>query len=308
MRPAAHLLILAGAFALQGCAAAILPIAAAGFIGKRQIDAAKRTRMAESSVDAERMKTGKVSAKPIVTVGGAEPDVYAARPGVLPIPGNNEYGILTARTLPAPSRHPFLNFSQYALAQAQRRDQGLGVQSAVLVEKVSLAAPETVACGAKPLAVIVDLDAAPVAAQNDESLTRPLGSLLEDIRDAGLRLIWISGRAQVEVASTLDPLRQGVNPAIKAEDLISLQQKGNLRKQERRWNLAQYYCIVAIAGDEKNDFDELFGYLRNPDYAVGLGKFWNRGWFVVPHPVSVAAPEIEAPDIRDLTPELEEPE
>ncbi len=309
MRFAAMPLLLAGALALQGCAAALLPVAAAGFIGKRQIDAAKRARMAEASVDAERLKTG----KPIVTVGGAEPDVYAAQPGVLPIPGNNEFVRLTARALPTPSRHPFLNFSQYALAQAKRRDEGLGVQSAVLVEKVSLAAPETVACGAKPLAVIVDLDAAPVAAQNDESLTRPLGSLFEDMRDAGLRLIWISGKAQGELASTLDPLRQGANPAIKAEDLISLQQKSDLRKQERRWNLAQYYCIVAVAGDEKSDFDELFSYLRNPDYAASLGKFWNRGWFVVPHPVSVAAPEIEdfrieEPATEDSTPELEKSE
>ncbi len=306
MRPTALVLILAGALALQGCAAALLPVAAASLISKRQIDAAKRARRAEAGVVLD-TQTGKPKGDPIVTVGSAEPDVYAARPGVLPIPGNNEYGILTSRTLPSPSRHPFQDFSQYALAQAQRRDQGLGVQSAVLVEKVSLTKPETVACGAKPLAVIVDLDAAPVAAQNEESLTRPLGSLLEDIRDAGLRLIWISGRRQAEVTSTLDPLRQGANPAIKAEDLISLQEQGKLRKQERRWNLAQYYCIVAVAGDEKKDFDELFEYLRNPDYAVSLGKFWNRGWFVVPHPVSVAAPEIEDPAIRDLTPEMEEP-
>ena len=139
--------------------------------------------------------------------------------------------------------------------------------------------------------------------QSNDSLTRPLGSLFEDIRDAGLRLIWISGRRQTDVATTLDPLRQGTNPALKDEDLISLQEQSGLRKQERRWNLAQYYCIVAVAGDENSDFDELFDYLRNPDYAVGLGKFWNRGWFKVPNPVSVAAPEIE-----DITQELEEPE
>ncbi len=304
MRVALPLLI-AGALALQGCAAALLPVAAAGLIGKKQLDAAKRTRRAEAGVNLDTQKAG----DPIVTVGGAEmaeTDAYAARPGVLPIPGNDEFALLHSRNLPAPSRHPFLNFTQYALAQAQRRDQGLGVQSAVLVEQVSLATPETVACAAKPLAVIVDLDAALLPASDTagaEGLTRPLGSLLEDIRDAGLRMIWISGREQSDVAGTLDPLRQGANPAIKAEDLISLQEKNGLRKQERRWNLAQYYCIAAVAGDEKSDFDELFDYLRNPDYAISLGKFWNRGWFVVPHPGSVAAPEIE-----DITQILEEPE
>jgi hypothetical protein len=299
MRTAALPILLAAALMLQGCAAALLPVAAAGLIGKKQLDAAKRTRRAEASVNLGTQK----SADPIVTVGGPEMDVFEARPGVLPIPGNDEFAVLNSRNLPAPSRHPFLNFTQYALAQAQRRDQGLGVQSAVLVEQVSLATPETVACGAKPLAVIVDLDAAPVSSPNAEGLTRPLGSLLEDMRDAGLRMIWISGRGQSDVAGTLDPLRQGANPAIKAEDLISLQEKNGLRKQERRWNLAQYYCITAVAGDEKSDFDELFDYLRNPDYAISLGKFWNRGWFVVPHPGSVAAPEIE-----DITQALEEAE
>jgi hypothetical protein len=303
VRAGAVLLVLAGALSLQGCAAALLPVAAAGLIGKHQIDAAARTRRAEADVQLPGGEPGQSPSQPVVTVGGAEPDKYAARPGVLPIPGNNEYAILTARSMPSPSRHPFLNFSSYALAQAQRRDQGLAVQSAVLVQKVSLANPETVACGAKPLAVIIDLDAAQPAVQSTESLTRPLGSLLEDMRDAGLRLIWISGRGQAEVASTLDPLRQGDNPAIKAEDLISLQEQGRLRKQERRWNLAGYYCIAAVAGDQNSDFDELFDYLRNPDYAISLGKFWNRGWFVVPHPASVAAPEIE-----DLTRILEEPE
>lgn len=299
MRRIAAIGLLVSALSLSGCAAVLLPVAAAGLIGKNRIDAVTRTRRAEASLDANTQK----NTKPIVTVSSAEPDARAVRPVAAAITGNEEFAVLTGRNLPAPVRHPFLNFSQYALAQASRRDQGLGVQSVILVEQVSLGAPETVTCGAKPLAVIVDLDASATTVSSSDSLTRPLGSLLEDIRDAGLRLIWISGVSQAEVTSTLDPLRQGTNPAIKSEDLISLQEQGGLRKQERRWNLAQYYCIIAVAGDEKSDFDELFNYLRNPDYAVSLGKYWEHGWFIVPHPVSVAAPEIQ-----DITQELEMPE
>jgi hypothetical protein len=299
MRLSALLILAVGTLPLQACAVALLPIAAAGVIGKNRIDAAKRARRAEAGMELPAINKG----PPIVTVGGPDINVQSARPGILPIPGNDEFAILNASALPAPSRHPYLNFSQYALAQAERRDQGLGVQSKVLVEQVSLMQPETVECQAKPLAAIIDLDAGVVTANSDESLTRPLGSLFEEMRDAGIRLIWISGRRQSEVASTLDPLRQGVNPAIKAEDLISLQEKSGLRKQERRWNLAQYYCIAAVAGDQKSDFDELFDYVRNPAYAVSLDKFWNQGWFLVPHPTSVAAPEIE-----DLTLNQEEPE
>jgi hypothetical protein len=299
MRLLAFIILAASALSLQACAVALLPIAAAGVIGKTRVDAAKRARRAEAGMELPQKNKG----TPVVTVSGPDLVLRSMRPGVLEIPGNDEFAILTARALPAPSRHPYLNFSQFALAQAARRDQGLGVRSAVLVEQVSLMQPETVACQAKPLAVMIDLDAGTAPVQDEESLTRPLGSLFEEMRDAGIRLIWISGRRQSEVASTIDPLRQGVNPAIKAEDLISLQEKSGLRKQERRWNLAQYYCIAAVAGDQKNDFDELFDYVRNPAYAESLDKFWNQGWFLVPHPASVAAPEIE-----DLNDNQEEPE
>jgi predicted HAD superfamily phosphohydrolase YqeG len=299
MRFVAALLMLSGALALQGCVAAIIPVAAVGLLGKTQVDAAKRTRKAEYEVDTDRKKRG----KPTVTVGGPPAQEKAVTSGVLIIPGNDEFAILDARSLPTPSRHPYLKFAEFALSQAQRRDEGLGVPSAVLTEQVSLVTPQSVPCQTKPLAVMIDLDAAPIQAVPSEGLTRPLGSLFEDMRNAGIRLIWVSGRREIDVDSTLDPLRQGINPAIKPEDLISLQEGSGMRKQERRWNLAQYYCIVAVAGDQKSDFDELFEYLRNPEYAVSLDKYWDNGWFMVPHPTSVAAPEIE-----DTTPQTEETE
>jgi hypothetical protein len=43
-------LLLGAAFTLQGCVAALLPIAAAGVIGKKEVDKAKaRTRAAEKN-------------------------------------------------------------------------------------------------------------------------------------------------------------------------------------------------------------------------------------------------------------------
>jgi hypothetical protein len=50
-------------------------------------------------------------------------------------------------------------------------------------------------------------------------------------------------------------------------------------------------CTVAIAGDERSDFDELFDYLRNPGGAVGLYPMMGKGWFLVP---SLTAPAAEA--------------
>jgi HAD superfamily, subfamily IIIB (Acid phosphatase) len=295
-------------FLLQGCAAALLPVAAAGVIGKTRIDAAKRVRNAEAGIEKVRKNTTNISPpsktpRPVVTVGGPEPAAENYTNIITPVPGDPELGILTARALPTPSRHPYLDFARFAQEQVKRRDKGLAVQSVILVKSVSLVSPQTIGCGAKPLAVIIDIDDALSTLPRQSDPTRPLGSLLEDIRNSGIQVIWISGRRQNEIERTLGPLREGQIPAIKAEDLISFAKPRGIRKQERRWSLGQGYCIVAAAGDQKSDFDELYDYLRNPDYAVALDKFWNRGWFIVPPPSAAAAPEIE-----DITQKLEQNE
>ena len=45
--------------------------------------------------------------------------------------------------------------------------------------------------------------------------------------------------------------------------------------------------VLAIAGDRKADFDEVFDYLRNPDgpVAIALEQFIGAGWFLAPPPI-----------------------
>jgi hypothetical protein len=61
------------------------------------------------------------------------------------------------------------------------------------------------------------------------------------------------------------------------------------RKQLLRENANDDVCVVAIAGDRRGDFDELFDYLRNPGSAVGLYPMMGSGWFLVP-PLDGSAP------------------
>jgi hypothetical protein len=84
----------------------------------------------------------------------------------------------------------------------------------------------------------------------------------------------------------LDLLREGDEPVMRAADIMLIGLPGNYRKQERRWQLAGNHCVVAIAGDRKSDFDELYDYLRDQSYAIRLEAFIGKGWFELPHPVA----------------------
>ncbi|NJK31325.1 MAG: hypothetical protein HC927_02305 [Deltaproteobacteria bacterium] len=46
-------------------------------------------------------------------------------------------------------------------------------------------------------------------------------------------------------------------------------------------NLAATACIIAIAGDERADFDERYRYLRNPRAGAQLDLLIDDGWFLI---------------------------
>ena len=71
------------------------------------------------------------------------------------------------------------------------------------------------------------------------------------------------------------------------------------RKQVRRWDAARNYCVLAIAGDKRSDFDELYDYLRNPDGAVALEHMFDNGWFVTPPPLVVASTDDDTANIEE---------
>jgi hypothetical protein len=279
------LLPLAAALVLQGCVAAVLPIVAAGALGKRQLDQGrKRARAAEEAMKSE----GKPALPPPIVE-------------VLDVPrSSTETTRMTASERLARSNisNAFLPFARHALEQVARRERGEAVRSAVLVDKVSLTSPVSMPCGDRPLAAIIDLDIAPeTPAEMDVEPQKGFGPLLEVLRESGIKLAWISGVSEGEAAPSLEILRKGEEPALDERDLLFFGHP-KFRKQEQRWRLSRDYCVVAIGGDRKSDFDELYEYLRDPDYAIRLDAFMNRGWFLTLPPAAAVDSELVAVPLR----------
>ena len=138
-------------------------------------------------------------------------------------------------------------------------------------------------CMARDTAVIVDLDA---ASETGTATTPPpgLAAQLERLRSAGIVVVWISQRPASEVAEVAGSLRSsGLDPA--GSDPLLLLRGPRDRKQALREEAARDVCPIAIAGDRKSDFDELFDYLRDPQAAAGLDSLIGSGWFIVPPPL-----------------------
>ena len=271
--------------ALSGCVAALVPIAAGGLLAKTQLDARKRTRLAEATMEQPKVQQEDAPQANIEQTSG-EP-ISIAR-DVVPPPGEVavEPKAMRAaeRLLFSNIRHPYLAFTLYALDQVEKRTSSLPVRSAILVENISLADPKTIECGNKRFAVIIDLDEAKEGDSPANITASDLAVLLETLREADIRIAWLRGDTQVAAQGRIAALQSGETPALKENDLLLLGRKGGLRKQEQRWELAKDHCILAVAGDRKADFDELYEYLRKPDLAIRLDAFIDRGWFELPAP------------------------
>jgi hypothetical protein len=279
--------IIVASLLLQGCVALALPAVAAGVIGKKEIDKGReRAKAAENSFD---------PTVPPEVIVGTPPSEPSTDVSMREAPaGKTEAGGDDVETVSAINRlaqsdiqNVYLPFARYALDQAERRARGEFARGAVLVENVSLSAPKTMDCGNRPMAAIIDLDVAPgTPAEMDVERQNGFSVLLETMRESGIRIAWLAETDQTRLKPILDLLREGNEPVIRDADLMLVGLPGGYRKQERRWQLARDYCVVAIAGDRRGDFDELYDYLRDQSYAIRLDAFIGKGWFELPHPVA----------------------
>ena len=229
--------------------------------------------------------------------------IPADAPPALPAVGSGS-GVtaeLTALTeLPPPSGadlagDPWRGFVSYALEQSA----GLAGPSGVVAEPAesALLSPEGISrltalrrpCGGNEPAVIVDLDNGP-AAFSPEGAGPPSPGLAEGLarlREAGVVVLWISRADANRVNGVAEALRRsGLDPAGRDPLLLVLDEDD--RKQTMRVEANEDVCVVAIAGDQRADFDELFDYLRNPDAATGFESLIGSGWFVTPAPLATA--------------------
>jgi predicted secreted acid phosphatase len=137
---------------------------------------------------------------------------------------------------------------------------------------------------------VVDLDAGVTPfAPGHSGLPAPgLAEGLARLREAGIVVLWVSQISANEVRKVADALvLSGLDPT--GRDPLLLVRNAEDRKQTLRQEANLDVCVIAIAGDRRSDFDELFDYLRDPVSAVGFDTMLGSGWFIAPAPLGVPA-------------------
>lgn len=294
----------------SGCVAALLPLAAVGALGKNQIDRtkAKRELVASGAIDLA-MPVGSVTVGPDREAARDFPvtdKMFSGSGGaykVAEVGLDGEAADYISRIFQpvGPDVSSYAGFAAYALQQSALLEAGEGVKSVVLVPRVDLIRPETMGCEGKPLAVAIDLDEKTGGNWlKAEALYRQNGLIeaLSSLRAAGISVIWLSDQPLAASETISAILNDAGFSQSDSDDFLFLDRGGEDRKQVRRWEAARHYCIVAMAGDDRSDFDELYAYLRDPDGAVTLEKMFDNGWFLTPPPL-VEATDALTPDNKE---------
>jgi hypothetical protein len=173
-------------------------------------------------------------------------------------------------------------FFSYALEHAAMAKD----RSVLLESGTSLALPRMRKCDTGVPAVLIDLDpdTRPFIPQAAKAPPAALIEGMAKLREAGVAVVWISAIPAGYVAGVGEALQaSGLDPT--GKDPLLLARDREDRKQALREEANKDVCVIAVAGDRKGDFDELFDYLRDPAAAVGLDSLIGAGWFLVPPPL-----------------------
>ncbi|MGZ3199777.1 MAG: hypothetical protein ACXWI5_09485 [Croceibacterium sp.] len=209
----------------------------------------------------------------------------------------------TLKELPPPSAaaaaptadDAWQRFFAYAFDKSRPEQAAVSAgRSALLKDDPALDEPQRRDCTATAAAVVIDLDDGPGAFVPERLADAPAGVAggLAHLRDAGVVVLWISQLPAARAADVARALRtSGLDPL--GQDQLLLLRRAEDRKQLLREDASDDVCIVAIAGDRRSDFDELFDYLRHPDSAAGLDAMQGDGWFLVPALTSAPTPSTE---------------
>lgn len=262
--------ILAAVPLLSGCVAAAIPVVAAGAMAGKRIAKKENTEVVAPAPE--------VAAVPVVVAAPPAPVAEPAAVAIAPPPSVAEMSM--GEGLP-----PFV---AYALAKVKAREEGGAVASVALVDKVDIDAARFLPCDGLPLAVMLDLDAATAPEGDAAKLggTSGLAEGLAALRKREVHVLWVAADPRDREAALRSKLiASGLDPA-GADELVLVRGPGD-RKQLARLDAARGHCVIAIAGDQRADIDELFDYLRSPDRAFALDKMWGAGWFLMPPPLNL---------------------
>lgn len=221
---------------------------------------------------------------PTVAPAPAPPAMIAVVPNMVPPPS----GLREARAYPDPSnpispdRFSFARFVRHAQAAALGAKGGADPLSAILSDPLALDGKRRRCSAGEQQVVVIDLDPAGGLFSPPANPAKQPGLAigLAVLREAGVEIAWLSDMPVNESGSLRSALElSGLDP--RGQDIISLRRDEADNKQQRRQNLAGIACIIAIAGDERPDFDERFKYLRNAEAGAGIEPVIGDGWFLI---------------------------
>lgn len=201
----------------------------------------------------------------------AEPALPAA--DVAPVP---------PAAAPASDPADFARFVRYVGAAAREAKGGAQLSSALLADPVALDGRRRRCAAGEQLVAVIDLDPAGGVFVPPASPARLPGIALglQILREAGVEIAWISDFPTERSGSVRTALEQaGLDP--RGQDILSLRRDEGDAKEQRRASLGGFACIVAIAGDERSDFEARFKYLRKPEAGAALEGLIGDGWFLV---------------------------
>jgi hypothetical protein len=176
----------------------------------------------------------------------------------------------------------FARFVRYAQASAVGVRSGADLASAMLIDPVAIDGKRRRCATGEQQVVVIDLDprgglfVPPPNPARQDGLALGLAVL----READVEIAWLSDMSTDQSGALRTALeKSGLDP--RGEDIISLRRDEADTKQKRKDSLAGITCIVAIAGDERADFDERYKYLRSPEAGAELEPLIGDGWFLI---------------------------
>lgn len=257
---AAACLLAALAPLLTGCIAAVVPLAAGAALANRQDPKARAARLDAAAEAASKAAPSAPDNPRIVrtTLTALPPPDSVASSGNPAVPGFRSYALALAEVAP-----------------------GVGKRESAIIPDAGDLRLVRSDCGMQPAAVFIDLDPGrgtfdPLAPGIADPV---LAAALAELRARDVTVVWFSRLgANFTAAARATLTGSGLDPD--GADELMLLRDLHERKQTLRDEVAKRLCPIAILGDERADFDELYLYLKNPDAAVALDAMIDRGWFL----------------------------
>ncbi len=269
---------IAALFALNGCVAAALPVLAGSALATRDVVKESNERRAAKRAE------GSVTVSPSESLSPPNDSASTS-------PSGDQTRALAISDVTSPPRgnislmdtksSPFFGLISYSLAQVS--DETSDPPFSAVLRNPSVLDGERAQCSNGKPTILIDLDPsdATLAPDNGIQSDPVLAQGLAALRENGIEVAWISGLSADRAGDVRSALSSsGLDPA--NEDSLLLMRYPNDRKQTRRKELAESVCLLAIAGDDRKDFDELYDYLLKPSAAFALEPLINNGWFLTP--------------------------